>query len=107
VSNNVITNTGPASLVDATVGIVSTDGPIASESSLVIVGGLDVAADTMLALFDDEGSADFVAVAVETAPAAFEGSIFSIRVSVVAGVASGFEEVEVIVVGKEESIGEE
>jgi hypothetical protein len=107
VSSNVITNTGPASLVVATAGIVSTDGPIAIESSLDIGGALEVAADVVIsALFDDDGSVDAAGVPAEAAPPAFEGAIFSTRVSVARGVASGFVEVEVMV-GKEEPNGEE
>jgi hypothetical protein len=68
---------------------------------------LEVAADVVIsALFDDDGSVDAAGVPAEAAPPAFEGAIFSTRVSVARGVASGFVEVEVMV-GKEEPNGEE
>jgi hypothetical protein len=108
VSSKVITNTGPASLVVGTVGMVSTEGPIATESSRDIVGGFEAAADDVFSpLVDDDRSAGVAAVLADVAPTPLDGGMFPTFVSFTADAASGCIEVEVVVVGKVESIGEE
>ena len=97
-----MTRTGPASLTIG-VGIVSIDGPIATESSLVIAGGEDDdgpwadVAEVVVAgslLDDDKGSIDFSDADI----AAFDDSAGFVFSFVIPDVA--------VVVGKLESMGE-
>jgi hypothetical protein len=99
VRSSVITRTGPASLATIGAGLLSIDGPIATESSRVIVGWVDedgsaaavVEADIAPALLDDD-KGSFVGPAVHIAgfdiPA---GLVFSRAISDVLAVAAKSE----------------
>ena len=108
VRSNVITRAGPASLATIGAGMLSIEGPIATESSRVIVGwvdgdgpaAVDVDADIAAALLDDDKES-FAGSAVDIA--LFDvsaGLVFSSAISDVLVVAGKLE-----VMGEVEEIG--